>query len=88
MPSLRIAGSWAWAAERETTPQEAFQRLSLVLPACTMRTIELTIIERASLLVGRLSSSAAITRSGPEQAGWGLALGRSTKSNAAETARP
>jgi hypothetical protein len=46
--------------------QEADQRLALallVLPACTMRTMELTIIERASPGSERSRSSAAITRS-------------------------
>ena len=34
---------------RQAPLQDADQRLSLPLPACTMRTIELTIIDRASL---------------------------------------
>ena len=46
--------------------QEASQRLSLLLPACTMRTMELTIIERASLAAVRPSSSETSTRSGPD----------------------
>jgi len=44
--------------------QEAFQRLWGVLPACTICTIEVTIIDRAPLLSPRLCSSAASTRSG------------------------
>jgi hypothetical protein len=40
-----------------------FQRLSLLLPACTILAMELTIIERASLDSARAWSSAAITRS-------------------------
>ena len=43
--------------------QEADQRLSLPLPACTMRTIELTIIERASFSWLRPLSSECRTRS-------------------------
>ena len=43
--------------------QEADQRLSLPLPACTMRTIEVTIIERASLSWLRPLSSEWSTRS-------------------------
>jgi hypothetical protein len=43
--------------------QVDFQRLSLDLPACTIRAIELTIIERASQLLARFLSSAASTRS-------------------------
>ena len=43
--------------------QVDFQRLSLDLPACTIRAIELTIIESASQPPARFSSSAASTRS-------------------------
>jgi hypothetical protein len=43
--------------------QVDFQRLSLDLPACTIRAMELTIIERASQPLARFSSSAASTRS-------------------------
>jgi len=43
--------------------QEAFQRLSLLLPACTILASELTIIERASLEAPRLWISEVITRS-------------------------
>lgn len=50
----------------EHVDQEADQRLALaplVLPACTMRTMELTIIERASPGSERSRNSDAITRS-------------------------
>jgi hypothetical protein len=43
--------------------QEADQRLSLPLPACTIRTMELTIIDRASLSWLRPWSSECSTRS-------------------------
>ena len=43
--------------------QDADQRLSLPLPACTIRTIELTIIDRASLSWLRPLSSECRTRS-------------------------
>ncbi len=43
--------------------QEAFQRLSLLLPACTILATELTIIERASLEAPRPWISEVITRS-------------------------
>lgn len=43
--------------------QEAFHRLSRVLPACTIRAIEPTIIERASLPSARPAISAARIRS-------------------------
>jgi hypothetical protein len=43
--------------------QEAFQRLSLLLPACTILATELTIIERASLEAPRPWISELITRS-------------------------
>ena len=49
-----------------SSAQEADQRLRLALPACTIDTIELTIIERASLVGVRPSSSEASTRSGPD----------------------
>ena len=47
----------------ESPLQDADQRLSLPLPACTMRTIELTIIDRASLSWLRPLSSEWRTRS-------------------------
>ncbi len=43
--------------------QEAFQRLSLLFPACTILATELTIIERASLEAPRPWISEVITRS-------------------------
>ena len=59
-----------------------------------MRTIELTIIDSASLLEARFSSSDAITRSGPEQEGDVGAFGKvalgwlARDSNASNRARP
>ena len=46
--------------------QEALQRLALLRPAWTMRTMSPTIIERASLDWERLASSEARTLCGPE----------------------
>jgi hypothetical protein len=55
--------------------QEACQRLWGALPACTMWTMEVTIIERAPWLWPRPSSSEARTRSAAEGACWGVAAG-------------
>lgn len=60
--------------------QEDCQRLRGDRPACTMCTIEVTIIERAPLAWLRPSSSAARTRSAadgaPARAGWAAAVVR------------